>query len=101
MKMLDLVIVGAGMVGLALASALRESGLRIAVIDQKLPEAMTLEPSTRVSAINLASERFLTRTGAWPLLARKAIFAGLLLQFPRYGCRFRHRKIWRWPDSWK
>ena len=38
MKMLDLVIVGAGMVGLALASALRESGLRIAVIDQKLPE---------------------------------------------------------------
>lgn len=77
MKMLDLVIVGAGMVGLALASALRESGLRIAVIDQKLPEAMTLEPSTRVSAINLASERFLTRTGAWPLLARKAIFTGM------------------------
>lgn len=77
MKMLDLVIVGAGMVGLALASALRESGLRIAVIDQKLPEAMTLEPSTRVSAINLACERFLTRTGAWPLLARKAIFTGM------------------------
>jgi 2-octaprenylphenol hydroxylase len=77
MKMLDLVIVGAGMVGLALASALRESGLRIAVIDQKLPEAMTLEPSTRVSAINLASGRFLTRTGAWPLLARKAIFTGM------------------------
>ena len=52
MKMLDLVIVGAGMVGLALASALRESGLRIAVIDQKLPEEMTPESSTRVSAIN-------------------------------------------------
>ncbi|WP_316674256.1 FAD-dependent monooxygenase [uncultured Tolumonas sp.] len=77
MKMLDLVIVGAGMVGLALASALRESGLRIAVIDQKLPEEMTPEPSTRVSAINLASERFLTRTGGWPLLARKAIFTGM------------------------
>lgn len=77
MKMLDLVIVGAGMVGLALASALRESGLRIAVIDQKLPEEMAPEPSTRVSAINLASERFLTRTGAWPLLARKAIFTGM------------------------
>ena len=77
MKMLDLVIVGAGMVGLALASALRESGLRIAVIDQKLPEEITPELVTRVSAINLASECFLTRTGAWPLLERKAIFAGM------------------------
>nr|WP_321242509.1 FAD-dependent monooxygenase [uncultured Tolumonas sp.] len=77
MKMLDLVIVGAGMVGLALASALRESGLRIAVIDQKLPEDMTPEPATRVSAINLASERFLTRSGAWSLLERKAIFTGM------------------------
>jgi 2-polyprenylphenol 6-hydroxylase len=77
MKMMDLVIVGAGMVGLALASALRGSGLRIAVIDKKFPDEVVAEPSVRVSAINLASERFLTRIGAWPELARKQSFAGM------------------------
>ncbi len=77
MKMLDLVIVGGGMVGLALASALRDSGLRIAVVDKKLPDEMTAEPATRVSALNIASERFLSRIGAWPLLSRKQYFSGM------------------------
>jgi 2-octaprenylphenol hydroxylase len=77
MKMVDLVIVGAGMVGLALASALRDSGLRIAVIDKKSPDDMIANPSVRVSAINLASERFLTRIGAWSELARKQPFCGM------------------------
>jgi 2-octaprenylphenol hydroxylase len=77
MKMVDLVIVGAGMVGLALASALRDSGLRIAVIDKKSPDDMVANPSVRVSAINLASERFLTRIGAWSELARKQPFCGM------------------------
>ena len=77
MKMLDLVIVGSGMVGLALASALRNSGLRIAVVDKKLPSDITADAATRVSALNLASERFLSRIGAWPLLSRKQYFSAM------------------------
>ena len=77
MKMLDLVIVGGGMVGLALASALRNSGLRIAVVDKKLPSDITADAATRVSALNLASERFLSRIGAWPLLSRKQYFSAM------------------------
>ena len=77
MKMLDLVIVGGGMVGLALASALRDSGLRIAVLDQKLPATVDTEASIRVSALNLATERFLQRIGAWPHLCRKQSFTAM------------------------
>lgn len=77
MKMLDLVIVGGGMVGLALASALRNSGLRIAVVDKQQPAEILAEASPRVSAINLASERFLERLGAWSLIQRKQPFSGM------------------------
>lgn len=77
MKMLDLVIVGGGMVGLSLASALRDSGLRIAIVDTKLPDAVTEEASVRVSALNLASERFLRKSGAWRFLLRKQAFSAI------------------------
>ena len=77
MKMLDLVIVGGGMVGLALASALRHSGLRIAIVDKKWPSDITADAAIRVSALNLASERFLERLGAWPLLSRKQYFSAM------------------------
>lgn len=77
MKMLDLVIVGGGMVGLALASALRDSGLRIAVLDQQMPAVVDKEASSRVSALNLASERFLQRLGAWQHLCRKQLFTAM------------------------
>lgn len=75
MKIADLVIVGAGMVGLALAAALKSSGLQIIVIDQAdAPNVLTDDPEIRVSALNLASERFLTRIDVWPLLQRKQTF---------------------------
>lgn len=73
----DLIIVGAGMVGSALALALREQGLECLVLDGG---PMTVEPfdasagyEPRVSALSMASQRILERLGAWPgVLARRS-----------------------------
>ena len=73
----DLIIVGAGMVGSALALALREQGLECLVLDGG---PMRVEPfdasagyEPRVSALSMASQRILERLGAWPgVLARRS-----------------------------
>ncbi|WP_280355447.1 2-octaprenyl-3-methyl-6-methoxy-1,4-benzoquinol hydroxylase [Pseudomonas sp. BN414] len=73
----DLIIVGAGMVGSALALALKDSGLDILLIDgsplsvKPFDTAAAFEP--RVSALSAASQRILLRLGAWPgVLARRS-----------------------------
>jgi 2-octaprenylphenol hydroxylase len=66
----DLVIVGAGMVGSALALALQGSGLDILLIDGSPLSVKPFAPSAafepRVSALSMASQRILERVGAWP-----------------------------------
>ncbi|MGL5251246.1 MAG: FAD-dependent monooxygenase [Enterovibrio sp.] len=75
----DVVILGAGMVGLTLAAALAESSLQVVVIEPQLhsPLAPDAPPDIHVCAINRASERILTRVGAWQNLPaqRLASFA--------------------------
>ncbi|OHX14082.1 2-octaprenyl-3-methyl-6-methoxy-1,4-benzoquinol hydroxylase [Chromobacterium sphagni] len=71
----DIVIVGGGMVGSALAAALAGHGLSIAVLEQQAPQPFDAEqePDLRVSAISPASAQFLRRIGAWDrLLAMRA-----------------------------
>ncbi|PVZ83046.1 FAD-dependent 2-octaprenylphenol hydroxylase [Serratia sp. S1B] len=67
MQSFDVIIVGGGMVGLALACGLQGSGLRVAVLEQQPQQNSPLSdpPALRVSAINAASERLLQRLGAW------------------------------------
>ncbi|WP_278440262.1 2-octaprenyl-3-methyl-6-methoxy-1,4-benzoquinol hydroxylase [Pseudomonas oryzihabitans] len=72
----DLVIVGAGMVGSALALALADSGLSVVLLDRgpltpgAVESDLPFEP--RVSALSLASQRILERLGAWDgILARR------------------------------
>ncbi|WP_445435476.1 FAD-dependent 2-octaprenylphenol hydroxylase [Citrobacter amalonaticus] len=67
MQSVDVAIVGGGMVGLAVACGLQGSGLRVAVLEQREPQplAMDADPALRVSAINAASEKLLTRLGVW------------------------------------
>ncbi len=67
MQSVDVAIVGGGMVGLALACGLQGSGLRIAVLEQQVAEKLdsNAPPALRVSAINGASEKLLTRLGVW------------------------------------
>ncbi|MBC6532443.1 FAD-dependent 2-octaprenylphenol hydroxylase [Citrobacter amalonaticus] len=75
MQSVDVAIVGGGMVGLAVACGLQGSGLRVAVLEQREPQplAMDADPALRVSAINVASEKLLTRLGVWSdIVARRA-----------------------------
>ena len=71
----DLVIVGAGMVGSALALALKDAGLNIVLVDGAAIEAKAFaldapfEP--RVSALSAASQRILQRLGAWSEIAAR------------------------------
>ncbi|GEK13822.1 FAD-dependent 2-octaprenylphenol hydroxylase [Aliivibrio fischeri] len=66
MQSVDIAIIGGGMVGLTVAAALENSGLRIAVIESQLPEEeLASLPDIRVSAISRASENILNNVGAW------------------------------------
>ncbi len=71
----DLLIVGAGMVGSALALALRHSGLQILLLDggpltvKPVDALAPFEP--RVSALSAASQRILERLGAWEGIAQR------------------------------
>jgi len=78
----DIAIVGAGMVGAALASSLRKTGFSIALIDGQTKEQLsrtTAESNSvndfeaRVSALTLGSRQLLDRVGAWQHLAAEQI----------------------------
>jgi len=63
----DLVVVGGGMVGAALACACTAKGLSIALVEAREPkrEWPIGEVDLRVSALNRASQRILWRLGVW------------------------------------
>lgn len=66
MQSVDIAIIGGGMVGLAFAAALKDSDLRIAVIEARQPNEQLNElPDARVSALSRASEQFLYNLNAW------------------------------------
>ncbi|XQU08750.1 UbiH/UbiF/VisC/COQ6 family ubiquinone biosynthesis hydroxylase [Halomonas sp. LY9] len=70
----DAVIVGAGMVGTALAGLLAEAGMQVALVEAKasplrLDEVAGEIPAPRVSALTPVSQRLLTHLGAWPAMA--------------------------------
>lgn len=66
MQSVDIAIIGGGMVGLTLAVALKESSLRIAVIEGVEPDHHLNElADVRVSALNRASEQILRKVNAW------------------------------------
>ena len=77
----DLIIVGAGMVGSALALALQDQGLDILLVDggplsvEPFAPQAPFEP--RVSALSVASQRILERLGVWSgIAARRACAYG-------------------------
>ena len=71
----DIAVVGAGMVGAALATGLGRNGFRVALIDfADAPEFMPgSTPDIRVSALSAGSERYLQSLQAWDtVLAMRA-----------------------------
>lgn len=80
----DVVIVGGGMVGAALACSLGNSALRVAVIEEAPPQPYAPEQpqDLRVSAFSMASRNILEMAGAWPRVLDM-----------RY-CPYRRMKVW-------
>ena len=73
----DVLIAGAGLVGLALAAALARHGLKVALFDRQSPPSFA-DPAawdTRVYAISPGSASFLQSIGAWQALSCERIAA--------------------------
>jgi 2-octaprenylphenol hydroxylase len=76
----DVIIVGAGLAGSALAAALANSDLQVAVVEAQplktgyppLQEGVA-DFDPRVSALTVASQNFLEQVGAWPAIAKQRI----------------------------
>ena len=66
-RMYDVLVVGGGMVGAAIATALGRQGISVAVFDQVLPDPLpeNAPPELRVSALSYASEQILRNLDAW------------------------------------
>lgn len=72
--MYDVIIVGAGLVGLAACAGLQRAGLRIALVDARAPKFDSPTGwDTRVYAISPGSERFLSTLGAWQRLEQRRL----------------------------
>ncbi len=73
----DVVIVGAGAIGTALACVLRNSGLQIALVDAREPQAFTaaVEVDLRVFALSPASRNLLESLGAWQTIQSQRVAA--------------------------
>jgi len=73
----DVVIAGAGLVGMALAAALARDGMTVALLDRQQPPP-SADPDTwdtRVYAISPGSATFLQRVGAWQAVPCERIAA--------------------------
>lgn len=66
----DVAIVGAGLVGSSLALALRDTGLRVALVEARVPQAVPVDASwdNRIYAISPGSAQFLEQLGIWSAL---------------------------------
>lgn len=64
----DIAIIGAGLVGASLALSLKDSGLRVALIDA----TMSNPADKRLFALNISSVNFLSHIGIWDSIAKEA-----------------------------
>ena len=80
----DVVVVGGGMVGAAVACSLGNSGLSVAVIEQVMPPPFDPDQphDMRVSALSISSRNILETVGAWPGIESRRL------------CPFRRMRVW-------
>lgn len=80
----DVVIVGGGMVGAAVACCLGDSDLKVAVIESQVSENFTPDQphDLRVSALSIASRNILETVGAWQGVVSRRF------------CPFKRMRVW-------
>ena len=73
----DIVIVGGGMAGCALACALANIDCQIAIVENQAPQPFSIESffDARVVALSMASRQFLAQLGVWDTIASQRIAA--------------------------
>ena len=70
----DIVVVGAGLVGLAFACSMKDSGYRILIVEAGNPPMYDgSQFDVRVNSINLSSEGYLDALGVWSLASEKRV----------------------------
>ena len=71
----DVVVIGGGLVGASLLAALRDTGLKLAIIEAKPPIALPGDDSwdSRIYAISPGSAEFLQKMGAWQQLSSERL----------------------------
>ncbi|MEA5419134.1 FAD-dependent hydroxylase [Spirulina sp. CCNP1310] len=80
----DLAIVGGGIVGATLAAALKDTGLRITIIEAQSPQS--LAQRQRAYALSLRSQEIFSQLGLWPqILPQIAAFGKIRLSDADYG----------------
>jgi ubiquinone biosynthesis UbiH/UbiF/VisC/COQ6 family hydroxylase len=75
MKQIDILIAGAGLVGLALAAALANTHYTVGIVDHLIPPTDTPSLDSRIYAISPRSQRFLNQNEVWPYLSTQRITA--------------------------
>jgi 2-octaprenyl-3-methyl-6-methoxy-1,4-benzoquinol hydroxylase len=80
----DVVVVGGGMVGAAVACSLGNSGMTVAVLEQEVPQPFASDQphDLRVSALSVASRKILETVGAWSGIESRRL------------CPFRRMRVW-------
>jgi 2-octaprenyl-3-methyl-6-methoxy-1,4-benzoquinol hydroxylase len=80
----DVVIVGGGMVGAAVAAGLGGSALKVALVENMPPEAFVADQphDLRVSALSIASKNIIETVGAWQGITERRF------------CPFRRMRVW-------
>ncbi|TPQ24637.1 FAD-dependent monooxygenase [Methylomonas sp. HW2-6] len=83
-EQIDVVIVGGGMVGAALACSLGGSRLKVAVLEAQTPQPFSADQphDLRVSALSIASKNILETVGAWDGVTSRRF------------CPFRRMRVW-------
>jgi 2-octaprenyl-3-methyl-6-methoxy-1,4-benzoquinol hydroxylase len=83
-EIFDVVIVGGGMVGSALACSLGNSALKVAVIENSPPQPFSADQphDLRVSALSIASQKILAMVGAWEGIVSRRV------------CPFKRMRVW-------
>lgn len=71
----DMIVIGGGLVGASLVVALRDSGLKIALIEPHAPVPLPQDASwdSRIYAISPGSSVFLQKLGVWQLLETERV----------------------------